>query len=638
MEVKREQPSELSSTSKVKNDAVSAEKNKNTVKNKDISLFWGNNQNNTPKVQASEKYYTIDDILSDDFDFSKLENMQEVEEDEETKINRILDEISTDKKNVEKAVFDNDKLIVAYKNQTKEVYVPYPFFDSENDENIASYVIQSRENKTPNGSETDYFTQDGKYVHSKIIIDKVNNTYTKEFFAEPQKGAKGSVSKYNYSGTDEKETNENTLQSINLDFKRTGGNYKIDYKVNRDENSNIVSVEKEEKYDHGNNKYSRFDGNRANEAVKSLLKQGEYKGFPDEKILLSQDGTELEKTKVKIGETGNVENIEKYNPSSDKPVENYSDFKAGKFMSFAFQKGSGNCYLLSTLNSLARSSRGQKILRDNLSFSKDENGQNVYTVKFPGAKIALNSLKSNLGEDNVFLKDTYTVTQEDIDKANRDVSLFSDGDTNVLIYEIAYSKMRDDVVTTQAKNNLPAPMYNYAGLENFSKMTGVKHSSEGGFGSEAEFMLTGIRPEKWHNTNKNLVKNIVNIDKATNTVSVITENDKKADSFNFQKDYPGFLKTADTFDTEEDKVRLLNEIIEDARDGVIDEHCMTASISVSYSGNESGAHQISIVNMNEDEVTFVDTNDERIGKDRVYKLSMEDFKRCATSFDIIKLK
>lgn len=541
-----------------------------------------------------------------------------------------------DKKNVLTASYDEQgNFCIEYNDNTKEIF-------SKNDK--GKLVLSEKIKTTLNGYTVEYFDDDGKNITGKSnIVKKYNqktDTYTVTDNYKSKDGKQNSVSTYEYEGNEE---SYDKLKSFNLIQKYNGTKFQTYFKFNRNENSEIISVEQTEKKEDGSSTYYRFDGKRGEDAFREIINGGFYQGIPNENIEYDKKGKMMLKLINEINKTGALESVSQYdknNKLSAKDDDFYKDNKLGT----AFQGHTGDCYLLSVLNSFAQNDKLQDILRQNISETIDENGQKLYTVKLPGAQIARESLKNHLDENKIYIKDSYTISQAEMDAANSDVSSFSYGDLDVLMYELVFDKYRKDVQKTVEENNInPEETGNLAGIEGYEN---PDNPIDGGFGSEVKFILTGKQPEFWYKPNYKEDEVGVMLDSVTHKAQIKKNIHVETSSYEIynspQHQYrqlDGFMETAKSSCEQSKFDELIQRVLNDAKDGSIDENVVTVGINVGYPGDKVfGPHEVSVVAMNEKEVTIIDSNDRTVGEKRRYTMSMEDFKRCITTFDVLTIK
>lgn len=124
----------------------------------------------------------------------------------------------------------------------------------------------------------------------------------------------------------------------------------------------------------------------------------------------------------------NAQNAQKANNNAK--VEQYSvkGNEINKRIDPSCQGQAGDCWLLSTLNSLSYSAEGQNIIKDAIK----DNGNGSHSVNLKG------------------LKTKITVTDEELAEA-RKTNKYSSGDDDILLMEIAFEKAMDKVKNGEIK-------------------------------------------------------------------------------------------------------------------------------------------------------------------------------------------
>ncbi len=542
------------------------------------------------------------------------------------------------KSNVLNTKYDeNGNFYVKYNNNTEEVY-------AKNEK--GNFTLYSRTNETANGTLTQYYDRDGKNVTGIETVnrrfDKNSNQLTVMSNYKSKENNNETHAQYIYEGQEE---DIKTLKTVLFNQKYNGKKYESEYTINRDSSSNIISVETREKERNGNILYSRYDGQRGEDVLNAMFDGYPYNGLPNEGIRYDKKGNIQERRIHEIANTGALESVSQYD-GNDRLVAQENDFRLDNRFTTAYQGQTGDCYLLAALNSFSQTDKGQEILRNNITETVDENGQKIFTVKFPGAEKAAESLKNNLEPDKVYIKGSYTVSQAELDAANANTNAFSIGDQDILLYELAFNKYRHDVKSTVEENNInPYETNNYSGLEGYIN---PDDPIDGGFGSEVKFLITGSKPDYWwkpdYNTDKVglILDNTTHRAKVKRNITVETPLPEPAGNNTNQQQYTtlsGFMQTANASYDDKQKEELIQRIIQDAKDGKLDENIVTIGINVSYPGEKTfGPHEVSVVHITDKEVTIIDSNDRTVGNSRKYTMSLEDFKRSITSLDVLTLK
>ncbi len=142
----------------------------------------------------------------------------------------------------------------------------------------------------------------------------------------------------------------------------------------------------------------------------------------------------------------------------------FSDDLDGKIDASTQSEITGDCWLLTGLNSLSYSEKGAEAIKDAMTFNK--NGS--VTITFKGVKAS------------------YTVSAQELARANND-SNYSKGDDDVLAFELAAEKLREDIASGKIHFSSNSPFY--VG-DTTSGETGTK-SIQGGYTEQLYYLLTG---------------------------------------------------------------------------------------------------------------------------------------------------
>lgn len=138
---------------------------------------------------------------------------------------------------------------------------------------------------------------------------------------------------------------------------------------------------------------------------------------------------------------------------------------------------SGDCWLLSGLNSLANSKKGKEVIKDAIKVNDD----NSITIKFKGINKEYNITRKEL-------KDASREYVPDIDENGKVVAYcrkYSKGDGDVLAFELAFEKYRNDLKNGNIKLPLDIPSYAYEFLLH------AKNPIEAGTSNQVYYLLTG---------------------------------------------------------------------------------------------------------------------------------------------------
>lgn len=365
------------------------------------------------------------------------------------------------------------------------------------------------------------------------------------------------------------------------------------------------------------------------------LKNRTRGGLPSRQVIYEEDGKTVKATIVNEFDNNGVLIGRKKYDNAGKLIEQHDFSKIDGKFDTAYQIGKGDCYLLASINALSQTEAGQKILQQNVKVSVDENGEKVYTISFPGAQIARESLingtgevnMSKLPEDKVHIQGSYTVTEAELEEAAKRAGKdYSAGDKDVLLYEIAYEKYRNDVAQTIKDNNLnPRKTLYVAGL-------GIAHPSQndtlsGGISAEATFILTGKQSDLYLNPRKAptcYIDSDMNMHVADSEGNINTEDKAMAVMTNYNGKTP--------------VDEMLDNLREDSLDGKIDNYAATADFIVStqeVNGEviPSGGHSLTIVKVTDNEVILSNPWD----PDNHISMTIDEFKQAATKLTCMSM-
>lgn len=362
-------------------------------------------------------------------------------------------------------------------------------------------------------------------------------------------------------------------------------------------------------------------------------------GLPSTRIVYEEDGKTVKETiKNEFDENGVLIGREKYDKNGNL-IEKHDFSKVDGHFDTAYQIGKGDCYLLASINALSQTEEGQEILRQNITESVNENGEKVYTITFPGAEIARDSLINGTGEvnmgklpaDKVHIQGSYTVTEAELEAAAKCAGKdYSAGDKDVLLYEIAYEKYRKDVAQTIKDNNINPRKTQYIaglGIANVSS----EDKLSGGNAAEATFILTGRQSDTYIPPHPQKAPTCY-IDADMN-MHVTDESGNLDSDFN-EKAMAVMVNNKPNNDVD----GMLADLREDSRDGKIDNYAATAGFTVSsqeVNGQviSGGGHALTIVKVTDDEVVLSNPWD----PDTNITMTIDEFKKAATLVTCIEL-
>lgn len=345
-------------------------------------------------------------------------------------------------------------------------------------------------------------------------------------------------------------------------------------------------------------------------------------GLPTTKVEYEEDGVTVKRTTTNLFDEKGV--LVGRDIKDEKTGETkHFDFSEcnGKFNEIYYQVGRGDCYFLAAMRAVAQTDIGESILEKNVTISTDAKGQKVYTVQLPGAAAGKAELmqKYGLPADKVFIQDSYTVTQEDLEKAALLAgSKYSAGDKDALLMEIVYERYRTDCYKTFEANNLDKNK-KYPGLDGYPPFADKGDYLSGGKTHEAVYILTGKKDESWFNPNAKKVPTLY-VDSDMN-MHILDD---------AAKDYQ--VKP----DARRDEI--LQILIEDSKDGKIDHCAAGAGFKVSMQevngqAVKGAGHALTIVKVTEDTVTLANPWD----PDNPIEMSMDDFKKAVINISYTPL-
>ena len=306
-----------------------------------------------------------------------------------------------------------------------------------------------------------------------------------------------------------------------------------------------------------------------------------------------KDGKTVKSEIEYFPETGGYKNRKIYNKEGQLEHEYTADMiPDGKTWDKISAQGTGDCYLLSSINAIRELDNGDKLLSDLIEIKADENGKKTYTVTLPGAKIAADSLRKD--GLKVAITGTYTFTEEEFEKiAKKQGVSYSLGNANIILLEAAFEKYRQEVAKTAKDNNITINQdtLGIAGLE------GASGKLDGGLCFDATFVLTGKNSETYlvANTGRGLDKEALERGEA---LIISNYSSDMVDAGVSSID--GGEYTSD----QEEMNKMLDEVMNDMNDGKKDV-IATASFKIYVNGKQAGGHAFTIKEVTEDTVTII---------------------------------
>lgn len=352
--------------------------------------------------------------------------------------------------------------------------------------------------------------------------------------------------------------------------------------------------------------------------------------LPSQRIEYEEDGTTIKQKIInKFDDNGILIGREVYD--KDGNLKKSYDFSQvdGNF-EVSNQIGRGDCYFLSAINSLVQSEDGHKLLQQNLKIDKDADGNNVYTISFPGASKTREALLKaqgiNVDESKIYFQDSYTITEAELKEAAKKAGIrYSAGDKDVLLLEVAFEKYRKDIYKTRQENNIP-DNFSMQGFGKFDKkLVAQGDFLSSGKAADAMYAMTAIPSEVYSakNTPVCYIDSDLNMHITDENGNIIDGQAKAALSTQEEKDASAKL------------TKMLNELEQDSADGKIDNFAVTVGIRVSsqeVNGHciKGGGHALTVLKVTADTVTLSNP----WNPDNPIVMSRKDFERAALSLTV----
>ncbi len=288
----------------------------------------------------------------------------------------------------------------------------------------------------------------------------------------------------------------------------------------------------------------------------------------------------------------------------------------------SFQKSQGDCYLLATINSIRNVSGGQEYLQS-LRTEKTVNGEKVYTLKLPGAKLAAKSLKDD-NMSKVFITGQYSFTEDEVrDILAKEGERYSKGDPDVILLEAAFEKYREEVQQTLKANNLSVKEY----WQKAGMVTGREEHNilSSGWEHDAIFILTGKKSEYYSSSDYDELPILSSVALKDNmALPLLTEYQYKVKSID---EIDGNIRKTDYALN-----KMLNKIQKDFEDDNKSDLVATASFKIGDSLKDSGGHAFTVKKVTDDEVILINP----WYPDRELKMSRKMFREYCKSMTIAK--
>ena len=212
---------------------------------------------------------------------------------------------------------------------------------------------------------------------------------------------------------------------------------------------------------------------KSGKSVMDNLPEGISKFFidGDDITIFKQDGSRI--AQVISDDVVNFNNIyRKIETNRYTPVTTIPAYTAaagangvnGEIDEYVKQGQTGDCWLISGIIALNSTETGRKLIKNSITLNEDGSA----TVSFKGAQAS------------------YRITAEDIaryDTDNNTSDYYSNGDNDMLIFEIAVARLKKDIRNGKVNWNLSED--SYEGYNNYD------YSIEGGFAQQLIYLMTG---------------------------------------------------------------------------------------------------------------------------------------------------
>ena len=477
---------------------------------------------------------------------------------------------------------DGTAVFQSMKKQNNNIIVQEYHFNKEKDiekkkpTSVVSYNQKDPKNKVTQSFE---YHRNGKLSRKRTTnaqgtlirdIEFNRNGKPEEVKLYDKKGALIKDQKYKYNKDHSVEISsynkDNKLESITKTQYAEDGKTRISSEK-KDAEGNLIA---ESKYDE-NGKISNSRDYYKNGQVKAETE------YYDNGVI---------KTQVQYDQNG--KEIKRISPEID---GNFGDSR---------QVSEGDCYLLASINSIRNTENGQEMLNDLVTVSTNEKGEKVYTVEFPGAKIAAEGLKtdSRIDPNKMYITGKYTFTESEMQEILKQAGKrYSLGDGDVILLEAAFEKYRQEVDQTMDANNIDKKKFHIgeAGLQ-----TGANEDNilAGGRPEDAVFVLTGKQSELYMNKNiqNGLSYEALQVGEA-DIVSMRRKNNMLSAKAVSQID-------GEITDSQKELNKMLDDIMNDPKDGKNDKIAV-ASFAVVHKDGSVGGHALTIKSVTADTVTLV---------------------------------
>ncbi len=361
-------------------------------------------------------------------------------------------------------------------------------------------------------------------------------------------------------------------------------------------------------------------------------------GLPEKTIIYAKDGKTVQEIIENTFDEDGILCAQKRTDAHGN-VKTYDYSKVDGNFEIGNQQGRGDCYLLASINALRETETGHDMLKQTVT----KNSDGSYTITFPGAKVSRDalingeggaSLRTNNGttldklpEDKVYIQESYTVTEEELKAAlKQQGKKYSVGDRDVVLLEVAFEKYRQDVDKTVRDNNI-APDILVGGISIAQGSVGTDDVLSSGKAADAMFILTGHKSSDYYKAPHKTPTCYINSD-----MTMVVEGNNGLLS---EKAMPVIENGGTTNNID----NLITKLQRDSADGKLDEYAASASFIVSsqeVNGEiiPGGGHALTITKADSKYVYLRNPWD----PEKEIKMSIADFKRSATSVNLMPLK
>jgi len=437
------------------------------------------------------------------------------------------------------------------------------------------------------------YNESGKITEKHTVIKDDKGTVTKDLTTTNTYGENGKISKSVTTGTN---ANGEYNETINFDSKGNKTSVDMSY------------------YKLGAKVVDHYEGANLD---------NRYGHIPSESIVYEDDGVTVKQKTINKFDADGVLIGQEIQDKDGNVISTHDFSKVDGTFDTSYQKGRGDCYLLAGLNALRASSTGMELLKQNITITQDAQGNNVYTITFPGAKEARQKLiEQGVPEDKIDIKESYTFTEAELHEKAKDAGKkYSAGDKDVLLLEVAYEQYR-----TEAKNDIQdllavKPDMKPREAETLLHARGVNSHDDGdnlssGQGADAIFMLTGKPYKELQIRGGNDAKAVCQIGSDLN-MTIIGSSSELSPEMSANID------------------NMLNKIEQDCKDGKLDDFVACVNFNVTsqvVNGQEikGGGHAFSITKVEGDKVYLQNPWDPT----KEIVMTRDELKQAATGLSI----